>query len=206
MISPAPASTTPTAPPARLIVGALVQIYDEDDPLRSDTTLLVAALLTLGVPPAGRDLFCATCEAVRGARQWRVQWSLRGGSEDGRFDAVKMQAAWADGAWLLQNPAHPLALLRGGLTYARAFGYTPRFTLAELAHLETPDTWLEAGIRNLVYLLREMPRAAAHARDIIRFGPRWAAFVPQDAPEAAKTRLLRYVESDENKRAKLRAA
>lgn len=184
----------------------LVHIYDEADPLRSDTTLLVAALLTLGIAGNGRDLFCATSEFKNGGREWRVIWSLHGKSTDGRFDCVQMQKAWSDGAWLLQNATHPLAILRGGLSYARAFSHTPRFTLAELAAIETPDTWIEAGCRNLVYLLRAMPRAAAHARDIIRFGPTWAAFVPQDAPEDARTRLLRYVESSEETRAKMRRA
>lgn len=176
------------------MTGSLVQLTDESDPLRSDTTLLIASLLTLGIPGAGRDLFVATCEAVKGETVWKVTWSLRDASEDDRFATLKMQVAWTDGAWLLANPTHPLATLRSGLTYARAFSYTPRFTLAQLAAIETPDTWLEAGIRNLIYLLREMPRAAAHARDIIRFGPRWAAFVPQDIEDSEKSRLLHHVE------------
>lgn len=176
------------------MLGALVQIIAEDDPLRSDTTLLIAALCALGIPPAGRDLFCATSEFVRGESKWRVIWSLRGVSTCKRFNTVEMQKAWADGAWLLNHPTHPLAILRGALTYERAFKYSPRFTLAELA-IENTDTWVEGGIRNLIFLLRGIPQAAQSARDIIRFGPRWAAMVPQNLDDGDRSKLLRYVEA-----------
>lgn len=176
------------------MTGGLVQIFDEGDPLRSDTTLLVASLLTLGIPPAGTQLFHCTCEMVAGALQWRSCWSLKDESRDGRFDTVKMQKAWADGEWLLKNPKHPLAILRGGLTYKRAVMHDPKFTADYRARIENPDTWLESAFYNLVFLLREMPKAARTAREIVRFGSRWAAMVPQHLPEEKKTKLLKYVQ------------
>lgn len=172
--------------------GSVIQLLDDTDPLRSDTTLLAAALLTLGVPAAGKQLFSCTYERVRGAVEVRVAWTFAGLSADRRFDARGMQIAWSDGPWLLQNPQHPLAVLRGGLTYVRAFAHTPRFSLAELARIETPDTWLEAGCRNLIVLLRAIPQAAR--KGIVRFGETHLAFVPRDMAEKKKTRFLEYVE------------
>ena len=144
--------------------GSIVQVIDRADPLRADATLLATALLTLGIPAAGQQLFHATCERVRGALEHHVVWTFGGGSKCGRFDAQAMRLAWTDAAWLLNNPKHPLAILRGGLTWQRAFRHTPRFSLAELARIETPDTWLEAGCRNLIILLRAIPQAATSSR------------------------------------------
>jgi len=181
------------------MLGSLVQIRDYDDPLRSDVTLLIASLLTLGVPAAGGELFYSTCEAKAGEVVVESVWTLKGASRDGRFDTGQMRDAWSDSPWLLANPAHPLAVLRCGLSYQRAFSYTPRFTLTELATIEKPDTWLEAAIRNLIFILRELP--SAPLRGAVRFGPDWAAFVPQNLPDDRRTRFLKYVETkDPNKR------
>jgi hypothetical protein len=174
-------------------LGGVCQIFDSEDPLRSDTTLLVASLLTLGIPSAGRDLFHCTYENVRGAVQFNTVWTLRGESSCKRFGTPAMQKAWQDHPWLAANPAHPLAILRSGLTYARAMTYTPRFTLAELAAIERPETWLEAAFRNLIYLLRNIPSAIPQG--IVRFGPRHMAFVRRNKSEAEKARFLRYVEN-----------
>lgn len=172
--------------------GSLVQLLDAGDPLRSDTTLLAAALLTLGIPAASRQLFSCTYEPVRGETQFHVIWTFQCASKCGRFDARTMQLAWEDGAWLLANPRHPLAILRDGLTYARALSHLPKFTLEELARLETPATWLEAGRRNLIVLLRALPCAAQ--KGIVRFGESHLAFVPKAMPEAQKSVFLDYVE------------
>lgn len=177
------------------MTGSLVQIRDNEDPLRSDVTLLIAALLTLGIPAAGGELFYSTCEAVRGEVKFESVWSLRGISRDGRFDTVRMRQCWADAPWLLANPSHPMSVMRCGLTYHRAFSYSPRFTLTELANLETPDTWLEAAIRNLIFILRELP--AVPPRGTVRFGPDWAAFVPRNLPDDRRTRFLKYVETQD---------
>ncbi len=193
------------AGPRPRLLGAVVQIMDAGDPRSSDATLLVAALLTLGIPAATDEFFHITRELERGEQIWHVIWTLRAASADGRFATPEMVKAWDDGAWLLQHPNHPLAILRGGLTYQRAMSHTPRFTLAELAKIETPDTWLEAACRNLICLLRDMPVAAQAARKIIRFGRNHAAFVPQCMPDKAQTRFLHYVEKPAQ-RDQLRAA
>lgn len=177
------------------MLGSLIQIRDHEDPLRSDITLLVAALLTLGVPAAGGELFYSVCEPRGGELVVDSVWTLKGESRDGRFSAAAMRDAWNDSPWLLANPKHPLSVIRCGLSYKRAFSYTPRFTLPELATIETPDTWLEAAIRNLVFILRELP--AVPMRGTVRFGPDWAAFVPQTLPEDRKTRFLKYVETQD---------
>lgn len=160
--------------------GSIVQLFDGTDPLRSDTTLLATALLTLGIPIAGKCGFNCTYEHTRGSTDFHAIWTFGGVSKCGRFDAKAMELAWADGVWLGANPQHPLAILRGGLTFQRALTMTPRFTLEELARIETPDTWLEAGARNLVMLLRMLPRAAQ--KGIVRFGESHLAFVPRLMP------------------------
>jgi len=177
------------------MLGSLVQIRDHDDPLRSNVTLLVAALLTLGIPPAGGELFYSTCEAKCGEVLIDSVWTLKGSSRDGRFDTGQMRDAWADAHWLLANPGHPLAVMRCGLSYQRALTYTPRFTLTEIATIETPDTWLEAACRNLIFILREPP--AFPLRGAVRFGPDWAAFVPHNRPDDRRTRFLKYVETQD---------
>jgi hypothetical protein len=194
--------------PRPLFLGGLVQLIGADDPQRSDTTLLAASLFTLGIPRAGEEYFSCTCERLNGSLDWHCIWHLRDESRDGRFDTGKMIAGWNSGTWLLANPTHPLAILRNGLTFPRAFTYTPRFTLAERTHLETPDTWMETGIYNLIYLLRDMPRGRQSARAIARFGPRWNAGVPLNLAESDKTRFLKYVEHRDHpaKRAQIRAA
>lgn len=183
--------------------GAFIQIIDDADPLRADATLLAAALLTLGIPAASKELFSCTHEHVRGALEFHTVWTFGGASKCGRFDSKAMELAWSDGPWLLANPKHPLAILRDGLTYARAFSMTPRFSLAELARIETPDTWIEAGCRNLIVLLRAMPRAAQ--KGIVRFGETHLAFVPKSMPEAQKKAFLDYAEHPA-KRAQILAA
>lgn len=179
------------------LLGDLVQVFGDDDPRRSDRTLLVACLLALGIPAAEAEYFHATCEMIRGGLVWKTIWSLRQESPDGRFKTPAMIQAWDNGTWLCQNPTHPLAIMRGGVTYEKAFAYTPKFTLEQLANIETPDTWIEAAIRNLVVLLRDMPMALQASRRIVRFGPEWAAFVPGCAPESRKTALLKHVEKNE---------
>lgn len=182
------------------MIGGIVQIFDETDPLRSDTTLLAAALVTLGIPRAREcRLFHCTYEQVRGATQFRAAWSFRSESIDGRFLTAGMELCWKDGAWLMANPTHPLAILRCGLTFERAFKHTPRFSREYLSSVETPDTWIEAACYNLIFLLRGMPRTVPEG--IIRFGPRHAAMVPKNLPESDKTKFIKYVEHPSKRKA-----
>lgn len=172
----------------------IVQLFDEEDPFRSDLTLLAAALLTLGIPQVKGRRSHATVEAARGERKARLVWNFEAASRDRRYSTVEMQRAWNDGVWLLAHPTHPLAILRSGLTFARAMQFQPKFTPAYRAAVETPDTWLETGVHNLLILLRDMPAVFATSRHIIRFGQRHAALVPATFSEKEKCQFIRYVE------------
>lgn len=187
------------------LLGDLVEVVDEDDPRRSDTTLLVAALLTLGIPAAQREFCFPTVELVRGEKKWRTIWLLREESKDRRFQTPGMVRSWVDGQWLVANPQHPLAIMRGGLTYAKALQHTPKFSPEYREKVETPDTWLESAMHNLIVILRDFPTIVQAARSIVRFGPRHCAFVPRCLNDASKSRFLRYVESP-RKRSQLAAA
>ena len=177
-----------------------MQIEDTTDPLRSDTTLLIAALLALGVPFAA-PTHC-TYELVRGETVFRTVWTLRAESKCKRFSTAAMENEWAANPWTL--PAtHPLFALRSGLTFDRALSYTPRFTPSMRANVENADTWLEAAILNLLILMCEIPRIVPEG--IVRFGARHAAMVPRTLSESAKTRFLKYVEFP-SKRAELASA
>jgi hypothetical protein len=187
--------------------GGVVQLFDEEDPLRSDVTIQAAALLTLGIPPKLKEFFHVTYESIRGEIKFHSVWTFGGISFDKRFDTVQMRRAWGDGAWLLANPKHPLAILRTGLTYHRAFNHTPKYTIEERNRIETPDTWLESGCHNLIWLLRQIPLCAKQRRGIIRFAPVHLAMVPANLPETSKTRLIKYAEStNPDVRARIRAA
>lgn len=183
----------------------IVQLFDEEDPFRSDTTLLAAALLTLGIPQVGPRPNHAVVEAARGERKPTFVWNFADASRDRRFSTVTLKRAWSDGSWLLANAVHPLAIMRGGLTYARAMTFAPRYSVEYRSRVETPDTWLETAVHNLLILLRDMPATLADARGIIRFAPRHAALVPASLSEKQKTEFIRYVEYPA-KRPQLRTA
>ena len=189
-----------------LTLGALVQLHDQEDPLHSDTTLLAAALIALGYPQATRDFFHITCEFVCGETQWKTTWTFHGASVEplvGDLGADAVVKAWQDpsGQWLLRNPGHPLCILRDDLRYDRLAHFTPSFSRAQLARIFTPAAWLEAGLRNLVHILRHMPRAAEEARAVVRFSPQRAAFVPRCLPQSEQTRRIKFAETtDAHKR------
>lgn len=185
--------------------GGNVQLFDDTDPLRSDVTLCVAALLTLGIPVAGNSLLHFTTERVRGAANTRAVWTLGGASKCKRFETAKMIDAWESAEWLAKNPQHPLAVIRGALTFEAAMKFTPRFTPEYRTRIESAETWIETAMHNLLILLRDMPRAAKAVRGIIRFAQDHAAFVPVALPQTAQTRLIKYAEHPE-KRASIRAA
>lgn len=181
--------------PRPRFTGGLVHLYEEGDPRASDTTLLVAALLSLGIPPAGPEFFVFTTEQIRGENRQVGIWMLSDSSPDERFYAAPLARVWNDHAWLVKNPKHPLAILRNGLTYQRTFSHTPKLTLAQLERLETPDAWIEAAMRNLITILRELPAVAETTRGVVRFSVDSSALVPRCLPETSKTKFLKYVEN-----------
>lgn len=195
-----------------LRLGPLVQIHDREDPMRSDTTLLAAALITLGYPQAARDFFHTTSEYLRGETQWKTTWTFHGESTEpsiGILGADVVVNAWRDpaGMWLLRNAGHPVAVLRERLRYESFAAFTPNFSRQQLAVLTTPAAWVEAAVRNLVHILRHLPAAAGEARSVERFSATRAAFVPRCLPESEKTRRIKFAETTHaDKRRSLLAA
>lgn len=173
--------------------------------MRSDVTLLAAALFTLGIPAAGNSLLHFTAEAKAGATVRRAVWTFSDTSKDKRFSTSAMITAWDDYAWLCANPQHPLAIIRGALTFEAAAKVQPKFTVAERARIETPETWVETAKHNLLILLSRIPASQRSARGIVRFATDHAAYVPLSLPEPKKTELIKYVEHP-SKRPALRTA
>jgi len=85
------------------------------DPLASDITRLVAALVALGIPLDAECGYLETRELVEGSEHRVVTWTLKARSDCGRYDTRKLIAAWSDDAWLRANAEHPLAYLKSGL-------------------------------------------------------------------------------------------
>ena len=186
--------------------GTFVQLFDEGDPLRSDTTLQVAALLTLGIAPFGRSLLHFTCEPKGGAMVRRAVWTLKDASECKRFATRTMADAWNDAAWLMKNPQHPLAIIRSALTFSAAAKCQPKYTAEERRRIETADTWIETAMHNTLILLSRIPSTLRTARGIIRFAQDHAAYVPISLPENRKTELIKYVEHPSKRPAQRTAA
>lgn len=186
--------------------GTFVQLFDDTDPLRSDVTLCVAALLTLGIPAAGDALLHFTAELVRGATVRRAVWTFADSDKSQRFATRTMADAWNDAAWLLQNPTHPLAIIRGALTFAAAVKCSPKFTAEYRARVETPDTWRETAMHNLLIILSRIPQVSRTTRGIVRFATDHAAYVPIILPEKQKTELIKYVEHPSKRAAQRTAA
>lgn len=186
--------------------GAFVQLFDDTDPLRSDVTLCVAALLTLGIPAAGGALLHFTAEHVRGASVRRAVWTFADADKAQRFATRTMADAWNDADWLLKNPTHPLAIIRASLTYGAAVKCTPKYTAEYRARVETPDTWRETAMHNLLILLSRIPGVSRNARGIVRFATDHAAYVPISLPEIRKTELIKYVEYPSKRAAQRTAA
>ena len=183
-----------------LRLGPMVQIHDREDPLRSDTTLLAAALITLGYPQAARDFFHSTSEYARGETQWKTTWTFHGESSEpsiAGLGADVVMNAWRDpsGMWLLRHPGHAVTVLRERLRFEKLAAFTPTFPRQQLAVLTTPEAWFEAGMRNLVHILRNLPSATGEARAVVRFSATRAAFVPRCLPESEKTRRIKFAET-----------
>ncbi len=190
-------------PPAPRSKAKFYQLLDRGaDPLRSDLTLLVAALVTLGIPPAPKDFFTLTREAGRGETRLCPLWSLGSVSACGRYAAPDMETAWTSLDWQAANPRHPLTILRSALHYDKVFKLTPRFSREQLAAVENPDTWAEAGARNLVHLLRELAASLANrTRSIVRFAFDAAAIVPVTWGQTDQTKLIKHAERFNERRA-----
>jgi len=85
------------------------------DPVSSDNTEMVAALVTLGVSLYAAQPFLETREIVDGEEKHIVTWCLGTGTNDGRFKTRELIQWWSDEAWLLANPEHPLAYAKAAV-------------------------------------------------------------------------------------------
>jgi len=85
------------------------------DPVRSDTTAMVCALVTLGVPFYEPQPYQETREIVDGQEKHTVTWCLQTKTEDGRFKTRELIQWWRDDAWLATNNEHPLAYAKAAI-------------------------------------------------------------------------------------------
>lgn len=90
------------------------------DPVTSENTAMVAALITLGVPFYDPQPFLETREIVNGEERRTVTWCLGTKTEDGHFKTREMIQWWRNKSWLSANPEHPLAYAKAAVAnYAR---------------------------------------------------------------------------------------
>lgn len=90
----------------------LIILRDDEKPLQSKNTAMVAALLKLGIKLDADCAYLETREVIGDREQRTVTWVLKHQSEDGLYDTRKMIAAWHSEEWCRLNPAHPLAIQR----------------------------------------------------------------------------------------------
>ena len=139
-------------------------LRDDQPPLKSDLTALVAAALVCGFEFANNKPLLDTLEEVDGQPKRSVTWSLDGASRatfrpqfaEGTLDLAEFRQRFEDIDWCRANPDHPIA-------YLRAFS----------------DAL--ASLRN--ELRTQKPLL------LVRRGKRFA-LIPQDADPARKAELL----------------
>ena len=85
------------------------------DPVTSENTELVAALVTLGVPFYDEQPFLETREIVNGEERRTVTWCLGTKTEDGRLKTRELIQWLKDEAWLRANPEHPLSYAKAAV-------------------------------------------------------------------------------------------
>ena len=95
-------------------------LRDDQPPLKSDLTHLVAAALVCGFEFANNKPLLDTLEEVDGQPKRSVTWSLDGASKatfrpqfaEGTFDLAEFRKCFEDLEWCRANPDHPIAYLR----------------------------------------------------------------------------------------------
>ena len=91
----------------------IVTITDVNaDPLTSPNSIMVAALLTLGIPLNPEHGIREFREMVKGNEVRTIIWTLQPQSLDGAYDTAKMTENWQDANWLAANPSHPLTFIK----------------------------------------------------------------------------------------------
>ncbi|MCB1210033.1 MAG: hypothetical protein KDK97_11930 [Verrucomicrobiales bacterium] len=139
-------------------------LRDDQPPLKSDLTNLVAAALVCGFEFASKKPLLDTLEEVDGQPKRAVTWSLDGAGkaafrpkfQEGTFDLAEFRRCFESLDWCRANPDHPIAYLRA---FSDALG----------------------SLRNELKAMKPLL--------MIRKGRRFA-LIPQDADPAKKAELL----------------
>ena len=142
----------------------IIFVRDQEPPLKSRDTALIASALVSGAKLAGDKPFLHTIEEVDDEPKRTTTWSMDGGSElvfrpnfpEETLDFAEFRRRFEDDAWCRGNPDHPIA-------YLRAFA----------------DTFAD---------LREQLRGQNPAF-LLRKGKRFAV-IPQDADPERKREIL----------------
>ncbi len=95
-------------------------LRDDQPPLKSDLTHMVAAALICGFEFANKKPLLDTLEEVNGQPKRAVTWSLDGASKatfrpqfaEATFDLAEFRQHFESLEWCLANPDHPIAYLR----------------------------------------------------------------------------------------------
>jgi hypothetical protein len=95
-------------------------LRDDQPPLKSDLTHLVAAAVICGFEFANNKPLLDTLEEVDGQPKRSVTWSLDGASKatfrpqftEATFDLAEFRKCFEDLEWCRANPDHPIAYLR----------------------------------------------------------------------------------------------
>jgi len=135
-------------------------IRDDQAPLKSEVTSLVAAMLACGFKYASDKPLLDTIEEVDGAPKRSVTWSMDGSAKatfnDEALDLAEFRERFESRDWCQTHPDHPIAYLRA---------FNDALSL----------------LRNQLRLMKPLM--------LIRKGRRFA-LIPQDADPAKKTELL----------------
>jgi len=91
----------------------IVTITDVNaDPLSSPNSIMVAALLTLGIPLHPEHGIREFREVVDGKPVRTIMWTLQPQSIGGDYDTVEAISNWQNAIWLEANPNHPLTFIK----------------------------------------------------------------------------------------------
>jgi len=91
-------------------------IRDDQPPLKSEVTVLIAAMLACGFKYASDKPLLDTIEEEEGAPKRSVTWSLDGSVKaafkDETLDLIEFRRRFESRDWCLAHPDHPIAYLR----------------------------------------------------------------------------------------------
>ncbi len=179
--------------PSEIKARAVVIIGGEGDPFAAESTLLVAALLALGVPANTRCPFVETLELDgEQTRAWH-RWILSDRSTCGKYHTAALRKLWVDPQWLGANAGHPLAQIRGAFHLAGECVLAPELLdalpigwLARATPSVSPNAATDA--LRVLELVREQLENSVPLM-IVRKGKR-SVYIPIDATPDEEAFLL----------------